>query len=73
MPPAPSTRSTNRAAPHEEEAADYVQERPATADEYAEEAGVSTSRWGTIAALIGAFIVLLLASVLIYNFFVSRL
>ncbi len=61
----------------EEEAADeYVAEtakHDPDADYAAEEAGVRSSRWGTVLALIGALIVLLVAAGLFYNFFVSRL
>ena len=39
----------------------------------AEQEGVRSSRLGTVLALIGGIIVLLVAAILIYNFFVSRL
>ena len=58
-----------------EEAADeYIHETsdPDAADRDLEE-GERTSRLGTILAVILGLIVLLVAAVLIYNFFVSRL
>jgi hypothetical protein len=61
----------------QEEAADeYVAEtagRDPDADYEAEEAGVRASRWGTVLAVIAGLVVLFVAAILIYNFFVSRL
>ena len=60
----------------EEAADDYVEETaghdPDAAYD-AEQAGVRSSTVGTVLALIGGIIVLLIAAVLIYNFFVARL
>ena len=60
-----------------EEAADeYVEEtgqHNPDADYDAERAGVRSSTLGTVLALVGGLIVLLVAAVLFYNFFVSRL
>ena len=60
----------------EEAADDYVEEtakHDPDADYDAEQAGVRSSTLGTVLALIGGIIVLLIAAVLFYNFFVSRL
>jgi hypothetical protein len=81
FPPAGDQVEADRAAKDarllQEEAADeFVHETAGgdpDADYDAEEAGVRSSRLGTVLAVIGGLIVLLLAAVLFYNFFVSRL